>query len=53
MKVVENKKLPQRGKSKTCYNCKSKLRYINSDVHMDRDGKYIICPVCTKLIAVS
>lgn len=37
---------------KTCGYCKSKLEYTPSDVKYDRDGSYVVCPVCGKFLAV-
>lgn len=30
----------------TCSACDSILEYTNDDIHTDRDGSYIECPVC-------
>lgn len=36
-----------------CLKCSSVLEYDKSDIHSDRDGSYIICPVCGKFISSS
>lgn len=33
-----------------CSNCGSILQYSKEDVHTDRDGSYIECPVCDMFI---
>jgi transcription elongation factor Elf1 len=41
-------------KDMKCYHCNTVLRYVPSDVHHDqRDGSYVICPVCGKYLATS
>jgi transcription elongation factor Elf1 len=39
-------------KKKTCYGCKSVLEYTRVDIKSDRDGNYIVCPVCGAFIAL-
>jgi DNA-directed RNA polymerase subunit RPC12/RpoP len=37
---------------KTCWTCKTEFTYTNSDVKYDqRDGSYVVCPVCSAFIA--
>lgn len=52
MKVLKRGKVKEKVYHKTCHNCKSKLEYKDSDIECDRDGDYIICPVCKKFIAI-
>lgn len=53
MKIVKMGKVPdEMERQKTCYNCKTVFSYIPSDTQTDRDGKYVICPVCGKFIHV-
>jgi hypothetical protein len=35
-----------------CKSCNSELEYQRLDIKRDRDGKYIVCPVCLHLIGV-
>ena len=38
---------------KTCGSCNSKLEYTRADIKSDqRDGDYIICPVCDSWMSV-
>lgn len=34
----------------TCHKCKTVFLYSKSDVNVDREGRYINCPVCKKFI---
>ena len=34
-----------------CSSCGSILQYSKEDVHTDRDGSYIECPVCDMFIS--
>lgn len=52
MRVIEQKQNVEKEVKKTCYKCKSKLAYKQSDVKIDRDGKYIECPSCFAYIGV-
>lgn len=37
---------------KTCYNCKCEFAYNQNDIRGDRDGKFVKCPQCKKLIDI-
>lgn len=51
MKIIKQGELPNEEKEKTCYNCKTVFSYTRKDVKPDqRDGDYVICPVCGKWI---
>lgn len=50
MKVIKQGQKVEKTRKVTCYGCKSKLEYTSNDVQSDRDGKYIVCPVCGKFI---
>lgn len=52
MGIVEVKAKTEKETKKTCYKCKTKLAYVSSDVAQDKDGKYIVCPVCKSFIGV-
>ncbi len=52
MKIIKRGKEKVIEKKKSCYKCKSVLSFTSSDVELDRDGKYIVCPVCKSFIAV-
>ena len=51
MRVIKEGTLPVKENKCTCYKCKTKFAYIASDVKPDRDGSYIVCPVCGSFIA--
>ena len=40
---------------KTCYDCKTIFKCIQSDIknHPYKDGIYVVCPVCGKFIGVN
>jgi len=52
MKILKMGKKPNKNKRTMCLNCGTKLEYSSADVNSDRDGKYIICPVCSQYLAV-
>lgn len=52
MKILKEGKIKPRSHKKTCAKCDSELEYDFSDVITDKDGKYIICPVCKNFISV-
>jgi RNase P subunit RPR2 len=45
VKAEETKKI-------MCGKCTSVLEYELKDIQMDREGKYIVCPVCGQFLAV-
>ena len=51
MKVIKKGKV-KNTKEKVCWKCNSELEYEQKDVKSDRDGNYIVCPVCGQFIAV-
>lgn len=53
MKLIEKGKIPKNPEiKKTCYNCKTKFSYNSKDVNYDqREGNYVVCPVCKKYIS--
>lgn len=55
MKIIKEGISPEEmTKKETCYNCKTKFEYQNSDIQDDfRDGSYVICPKCGKFISAS
>lgn len=53
MKIIKNGKLVDKTIKKTCFKCKTKFAYTESDTKTDRDGKYVNCPVCETFISVS
>lgn len=52
MKIIKVGNFEVKTKDKVCGKCKSELQYEPKDVKSDRDGRYIICPVCGQFIAV-
>jgi len=51
MKVLKYGKLKKITYIVICHECKSELEYTNEDIKFDKDGNYVICPVCKKFIA--
>ena len=53
MKIIQKGKIPKDIEiKKTCYSCKTKFSYTSKDVTYDqREGNYVICPLCKKQIA--
>lgn len=35
-----------------CYKCKTSFTFEPSDIEMDRDGRYVICPSCNVFLAI-
>lgn len=52
MKIIKRGKPKKKEKKKTCHECKTVFLYKESDINVDRDGIYVICPVCKAFIAV-
>lgn len=53
MKIIKKGKLPEKEETeKTCMKCKTKFTYVPKDVESDRDGRYVVCPLCKTFIAV-
>ena len=50
--IIKKKELKIKEIKKTCYKCKTKFSYNDSDVESDRDGRYVKCPSCGAFIAV-
>lgn len=53
MKIIKKGNLESDVKKITCWKCNSELEYGPNDVETDRDGEYITCPVCNRLIAIN
>lgn len=51
MKILKHGEVKEVTYTVTCHSCNSILEYNSNDIHSDRDGNYIICPVCKKFIA--
>lgn len=52
MKIIKEGNIKEKERKKSCYKCKTKFVYDNSDVEHDRDGYYVVCPKCGAFIAV-
>jgi len=52
MKIIKKGSVANIAKQITCKSCNSELEYIPHDVKSDRDGLYVICPICKKFLAV-
>lgn len=53
MKIIKMGNQTPKEKVKTCHNCKTVFSFTNQDINPDqRDGDYVICPVCKTFINV-
>ncbi len=52
MKIIKKGEKKEKEYIKTCSGCKTKFSYKNRDIETDRDGSYVICPVCKAFIAI-
>jgi len=52
MRIINPGKKPNEEREKTCGYCKCKFAYTKNDVESDRDGNFVKCPTCKKLLAV-
>lgn len=46
MKIIKRGSIEDSPKTAKCPNCGSILEYTSKDFQIDRDGRYIECPVC-------
>lgn len=46
MKIIKRGSIEDNPKTAKCPNCGSILEYTSKDFQIDRDGRYIECPVC-------
>ena len=53
MKILKKGVVPSHKQKINCNNCKSELEFKQDDVRHDRDGSYIVCPVCNKFLGLS
>lgn len=53
MKIIKVGNLESKTYNEICYKCNSELQYEQKDIQSDRDGKYIVCPVCKAYIATN
>jgi len=37
----------------TCAYCDTVFEYLKTDIDFDRDGRYVVCPVCGKFLNVN
>ena len=52
MKIIKRGEVKAKTKQMTCSDCDTIFEYEPQDVHSDqRDGNFVTCPVCKKLIA--
>lgn len=50
MKILKRKELKTKKIKHKCQKCGSVLVYDETDVMTDRDGRFVICPVCRSYI---
>lgn len=53
MKILKKGIIPSTAKKIICNNCSSELEFNQNDVKHDRDGSYVVCPVCNKFLGLS
>jgi len=46
IEIIEQHELPETYYRMTCPRCKTIFKFQQTDVDVDRDGSYIICPEC-------
>ena len=52
MKIVKLGKKKSNEIEKICGYCDTTFNYEPSDINYDRDGNYVICPLCSHFIDV-
>jgi hypothetical protein len=52
MKIIKRGEIPPTAVNKTCGYCNTEFEYEPSDIKSDRDGFYVICPVCNKFLGL-
>ncbi len=50
MKIIKVGKLAPNKIIKVCSKCETEFEYLQSDVKVDKDGRYVNCPVCGAFI---
>ncbi|GAA0883277.1 hypothetical protein GCM10009120_18740 [Sphingobacterium siyangense subsp. cladoniae] len=53
MKILKRGVVSNPSKKINCDGCTSELEYTAKDIQFDRDGSYIVCPVCKKFLGVT
>lgn len=53
MKILKKGVIPSNPKKIKCNNCSSELEFKQIDVRHDREGSYVVCPVCNKFLGIS
>jgi len=52
MKIIKVGKTNTESIRLECKKCNTIFEYIGRDINQDREGKYIICPVCKAFIGI-
>ncbi len=52
MKILKRGNADEFTRNITCGYCYSELEYTRPDIRRDRDGVYIVCPVCLNIINI-
>jgi DNA-directed RNA polymerase subunit RPC12/RpoP len=52
MKIIKRGKIKSEEHNEVCHKCSTEFTYVGLDIHRDREGNYVICPVCGAFIAV-
>ena len=53
MKIIKIGNVEPSTRRKICYYCSSEFEYDTTDIKYDRDGDYVICPVCDKFLNIN
>ena len=51
MRIIKEGKIPENEVEKTCGKCETVFAYVPGDVYPDRDGPYVICPICRQFLS--
>ena len=53
MKILKRGKVKNEHPKMTCAYCDTVFEYLKTDIALDRDGRYVVCPVCGKFLTVN
>ena len=53
MRIIKEGNITPKETKKTCFKCKTKFTFFESEIECDREGRYVKCPICKAFIAVN
>ena len=53
MKILKRGKVKNEHPKMICAYCDTVFEYLKTDIYWDRDGRYVVCPVCDKFLTVN